>query len=458
MSKRLLSLTILCFISSFTGKHVLATSVNVHEFIMDNGMKVLVKEDHRAPVVVSQVWYKVGSSYEHDGITGISHVLEHMMFKGTTKHAAGEFSRIIAENGGRENAFTGKDYTAYFQQLEKSRLAVSFEMEADRMRNLTLPEKEFLKEVAVVMEERRMRTDDDPSALTSEKFYATAFTHNPYHHPIIGWMKDLESLKIDDLKLWYKKYYSPNNATLVVVGDVNADDVFELSKKYFGDIKPSVIPPLEMKFDEPQKGERRVSVKAPAQLPYMLMGYKVPSFKTAKESWEPYALDVLAYVLSGGGSSRFSKSLVREQQIAASADTGYNLFSRLNEVFVIDGTPAAGYSVAQLENAIEQEINKIKNEPVEQKELERIKAQVVAAKVYEKDSVFYQAMQIGMLETVGLDWRLSEEYLDQIRKLTPQQIQQVARKYLVKDTLTVAVLEPQPLSEKKQRPGVNVRH
>lgn len=458
MRKRLLGIAALCFISSVSSLQVFAAAVDVHEFKMVNGMKVLVKEDHRAPVVVSQVWYKVGSSYEPEGITGISHVLEHMMFKGTAKHPAGEFSRIIAENGGRENAFTGKDYTAYFQQLEKSRLEVSFEMEADRMRNLTLPEKEFKKEVAVVMEERRMRTDDDPSELTSEKFYATAFTNNPYHHPIIGWMKDLQSLKVDDLKAWYKKYYSPNNAALVVVGDVNAEEVFELAKKYFGDIEPSDIPALEIKVDEPQKGERRVSVKAPAQLPYMVMGYKVPSFKTAKESWEPYALDVLSYVLSGGGSSRFSKSLVREQQIAASADTGYSLFSRLDEVFLIDGTPAAGYSVAQLESAIEKEIKKIKNEPVEQKELERIKAQVVAGKVYEKDSVFYQAMQIGMLETVGLDWRLSDEYLNQIRALTPQQIQQVARKYLVKDTLTVAVLEPQPLTQKKQHPGLNLRH
>ena len=186
MRKRFLVISALCFIGSVSIQPVYAAPTTVHEYEMNNGMKVLVKEDHRAPVVVSQVWYKVGSSYEPKGITGISHVLEHMMFKGTRKHPAGEFSRIIAENGGRENAFTGKDYTAYFQQLEKSRLYVSFEMEADRMRNLTLPEKEFKKELAVVMEERRMRTDDDPSATTSERFYAAAFTRNPYHHPTIG--------------------------------------------------------------------------------------------------------------------------------------------------------------------------------------------------------------------------------------------------------------------------------
>jgi len=447
---------------SFIALSVLAVNSThaseIHEFKMANGMKVLVKEDQRAPVVVSQVWYKVGASYEHSGITGVSHVLEHMMFKGTKKHAAGEFSRIIAENGGRENAFTGRDYTAYFQQLEKSRLKVSFEMEADRMRNLTLPENEFKKEVAVVMEERRMRTEDNASALTSEQFYAAAFTNNPYQQPIIGWMNDLESMQVSDLRQWYEKFYAPNNATLVVVGDVNAADVFELAKKYFADLKPSKIAVTKPRLDAAQKGERRITVKAPARLPYMVMGYKVPSYKTAKEKWEPYALDVLAYILSGGSSSRFSKSLVRQQQIAVSADTGYGIFSRLDELFLIDGTPAAGHSVAQLEKSIDKEIEKIKKELVSKEELERIKAQTIAEKVYEKDSIFYQAMQIGMLETVGLDWRLNEQYTKRIREVTAEQIQTVAKKYLINDTLTVAVLEPQPLAAVKPRRSLSGRH
>ncbi len=445
-------------LSALTVKLAFAASAEVHEFKMDNGMKVLVKEDHRAPVVVSQVWYKVGSSYEYNGITGVSHVLEHMMFKGTKKHAAGEFSRIIAENGGRENAFTGKDFTAYFQQLEKSRLHVSFEMEADRMRNLTLPEDEFKKEVAVVMEERRTRTEDKASALTSEQFYATAHTNNPYHQPIIGWMNDLENMQVADLKSWYEKFYAPNNATLIVVGDVNADEVFELAKKYFAKLKPSEIAKAKPRIDAEQKGQRRITVKAPARLPYMLMGYKVPSYKTAKQDWEPYALDVLAYVLSGGSSSRFSKSLVRQQQIAVNADTGYGIFSRLDELFLIDGTPAAGYSVKQLEDAINKELNKVKTELVSAKELERIKAQAIAEKVYEKDSIFYQAMQLGMLETAGLDWRLNDEYTKRIRQVTAEQIQKVAKKYLVEDTLTVAVLDPQPLTTKKRRASTSTRH
>ena len=458
MKVRFISFVVLSLVSVFNVNLAVASVSDIHEFKMANGMKVLVKEDHRAPVIVSQVWYKVGGSYEHSGITGVSHVLEHMMFKGTKKHAAGEFSRIIAENGGRENAFTGKDYTAYFQQLEKSRLKVSFEMEADRMRNLTLPEEEFKKEVAVVMEERRTRTEDKATALTVEQFNATAFTNNPYHQPIIGWMNDLENMTVADLKDWYQKYYAPNNATLVVVGDVNAKDVFELAKKYFSQLKPSVITKTKPRLDAKQKGERRITVKAPARLPYMIMGYKVPSYKTAKEDWEPYALDVLAYVLSGGGSSRFSKSLVRKQQIAVNADIGYGIFSRLDELFLIDATPAKGYSVEEVELAIHKEIEKIKTELVSSEELERIKAQTVAEKVYEKYSIFYQAMQIGMLETVGLDWRLNNDYTKRIRQVTAEQIQQVAKKYLIKDTLTVAKLEPQPLSAKTRRSAPLGRH
>ena len=455
--KKYLSFMLLLF-SLLAPLSPVAAKNGVHEFKLANGLRLLVKEDHRAPVVVSQIWYKVGSSYEHGGITGISHVLEHMMFKGTKKYPAGEFSRIIAENGGRENAFTSKDYTAYFQQLEKSRLKVSFEMEADRMRNLTLPEDEFKKEVAVVMEERRMRTEDKATALTAEQFYATAHVNNPYHHPIIGWMNDLQNLNVADLRRWYKTYYAPNNATLVVVGDVKPLSVFALAKKYFADIPPSRIPELKPRIDAEQKGERRIVVKAPAKLPYLVMGYKVPVYKTAAEKWEPYALEVLAYVLSGGSSSRFPRSLVRKQQVALNADTGYDIFSRMDSLFLIDAVPAKGVSMKKLQRAIEKEIDRVKNTLVSTAELERIKAQAIAEKVYEKDSVFYQAMQIGMLETVGLDWRLQDEYTDKLRAVTAEQVRKVAKKYLVRDQRTVAILEPQPLEQKKVRHAVMPRH
>ena len=422
-----------------------AADDTVREFMLDNGLKLLVKEDHRAPVVVSQIWYKVGASYEHGGITGVSHVLEHMMFKGTKKHGPGEFSKIIAENGGRENAFTGRDYTAYFQQLEKSRLPISFELEADRMRNLTLPPDQFRKELAVVIEERRMRTEDKPQALVYEKFNAAAWVSSPYHQPIIGWMNDLQNLTVEDLRPWYARWYAPDNATLVVVGDVDARHVKALAEKYFGDIPPAKRQPLKPRIEPEQKGPQRITVRVPARLPYLLMGYKVPVLKTAQQDWEPYALEVLAGILSGGNSARFPRELVRKQQIAASVDAGYNLYARQADLFLIDATPADGHTAAEVEAAIQAQLQRLRETPVSARELARIKAQVVAGKVYERDSVFYQAMQLGTLETVGLGWQRMDEYADRVRAVTAEQVRQVAQKYLQENRLTVAVLDPLPL-------------
>jgi len=421
---------------------------SVHEFHLENGLKVLVKEDHRAPVAVAQVWYKAGSSYEKNGTTGVAHLLEHMMFKGTHELAPNEFSKIISANGGRENAFTGKDYTAYFQQLEKSRLDISFKLEADRMANLNLSAEEFAKEIQVVMEERRMRTDDKPRSKTYEQFLAVAYVNSPYRHPIIGWMEDLKTMTVDDAQQWYSSYYAPNNATLVVAGDVDPQEILAAAKKYYGPLKPQKIPKLKSQIEVSQKGERRIVVKEKAQLPYLIMGYKVPVLKTAETDWEPYALEMLAYVLDGSDSSRFAKNLVRGQEIATSAGAGYDLYSRMNDLFIFDGTPAQGRGIDELEKAIRKEIDTLKKVLVDEKELDRIKAQVVANKTYELDSVFYQAMKMGTLETVGLDWRLMDTYVDRFRAVTPEQVRKMAQKYLVDDHLTVAVLDPQPLNDK----------
>jgi len=430
----------------------LSSEGDVHEYRLANGMKVIVKEDHRAPVAVAQVWYKVGSSYEHDGVTGISHVLEHMMFKGTKQHGPNEFSTIIAANGGRENAFTGQDYTAYFQQLEKDRLAISFELEADRMQNLLLDPEEMKKEVQVVMEERRMRTEDKPQSLTYEQFNAAAYATSPYHNPIIGWMDDLKHLTAGDLRNWYNHWYAPNNATLVVAGDVDPQAVAELAEKYYGPVKPRPVPTLKPRREIEQRGLKRITVKAPAELPYLLMGYKTPVVKTAEVDWEPYAIDMLAGILDGGDSARFTRELIRGEQVAASVGAGYDLYARMGEMLIIDGTPAQGHSIEELEDAIREQIDRFKTELVSREELERVKAQVVAAKVYEKDSIFYQAMQIGTLETVGLDWRVMDEYVDRLKAVTPEQIRAVANKYLTDDHLTIAVLDPQPMDN--TRPNI----
>lgn len=432
------------------------------EFMLDNGLKLIVKEDHRAPVMVSQVWYKVGSSYEFNGITGGSHVLEHMMFKGTRKYPAGEFSRIISANGGRENAFTGRDYTAYYQSMEKSRLEVSFKLESDRMQGLLLSDEEFKKEVRVVMEERRLRTEDNPEALTYERFNAISFLTSPYRIPVIGWMNDLDNMNVSDLQDWYRRWYAPNNATLVVVGDVDPKQVLQLAKKYFGPLKSAKVVPPKPQIEPEISGKREIVVKAPAKLPYLLMGYRVPVLSTAEHKWEPYALEVLAGLLDGGRSARLSSRLVRGAGIAASAGAGYSAHSRLAGMFLLDGTPVQGKDVKELKQALLQQIQELQEKPVTKAELDRVKAQVVAGDVYQKDSVFYQAMQIGMMETIGLGWKILDEYVQQISAVTAEQVQEVARKYLIEDHLTVANLDPQPMDQKKphQRPvGTSqVRH
>jgi zinc protease len=417
-----------------------AEASNVQEKVLANGLKVLVKEDRRAPVVVSQVWYKVGGSYEPGGITGISHMLEHMMFKGTQQYPAGEFSRIIAENGGQENAFTGSDYTAYFQTMEKSRLEISFKLEADRMRNLDLKAEELEKELQVVTEERRMRTEDKPRAKMQEQFNAVAFVNSPYKNPVIGWPSDIANYKVEDLQAWYQQWYAPNNATLVVVGDVDAQQVFKLAEQYFANLKPSDIKPLKPQDEIPQKGVRKITVKAPAKLAYLMMGYKVPVLKTAPSVSEAYALEVLAGILDGGNGARLSSRLIRGQQIAVSAGAGYDMF-------MLEATPAEGKSVFDLEYALKQEIYQLQTELVSPEELQRIKAQVLANDIYQKDSNFYQAMQLGMLETVGIGWQTADEYVQNINKVTAEQVREVARKYLLEDTLTVAYLDPQPITE-----------
>ncbi len=421
----------------------------VQSYQLPNGMKILVVENHRAPVIVSQIWYKIGASYEHDGITGVSHVLEHMMFKGTKKYPGGKFSEIIAANGGEENAFTGQDYTAYFQKIANDRLELCMKLESDRMRNIIFDEKEFTKELEVVKEERRLRTDDKPTALTYERFNAVAYTNSPYRRPIVGWMEDLDTLTVDDARQWYKTWYAPNNATLVVAGDVVAEDVFRLAKQYFGPLPTSKIPKLKPRHEAKQYGTQRVTVELPAKIPYLIMGYKAPiltpeTIDTEQEQ-ELYALEVLAGVLDGGSSARLSKNLVRGQEIANSASASYGMSARHETLFVLSAVPNDGVAIEVLEFALREEIDRIKNQLPDDKELDRVKAQVVAAQVYKQDSTFYQAMEVGMLDSIGLPWHIKDDYVKKVLAVTAEQVQQVANKYLVDEHLTVAVLDPLPI-------------
>lgn len=436
----------------------LAAQANPHEFRLPNGLRLIVKEDHRAPVVVTQIWYRAGSLDEFNGATGVAHVLEHMMFKGTKKTPAGEFSKRIAAAGGRENAFTSRDYTAYFQQLHKSRLPLAMELEADRMRNLILTRGEFEKEIKVVMEERRLRTEDEPHSLLYEKLMAAAYQAHPYQRPIIGWMNDLENMRVEDARAWYERWYAPNNALLVVVGDVNPQEVLALTRRYYGGYRPMPLPERKPQEEPPQAGIKRITVKAPAELPYLLMGYHAPVLRDAARDWEPYALEMLAGVLDGNPSARLNKSLVREARIAQSAGAGYDATARGPGMFILDGAPSAGKTVAELEAALRAEIDRIVRDGVTEEELQRVKSQLIASEVYKRDSTFYQAMEIGQTEMVGLSYRDLDTMVKKLQEVSAAQVQEVAKKYFNDDRLTVAVLDPQPLDKKAAPAPKGLRH
>ncbi len=426
---------------------------------LDNGMRVIVKEDRRAPVMVSQVWYRAGSMDEYNGTTGVAHVLEHMMFKGTQDVPPGEFSKRIAAAGGRENAFTSRDYTAYFQQMQKDRLALSMQLEADRMANLVISDELFAKEVQVVMEERRLRTDDQAQSVVYERLMATAYQTHPYRRPIIGWMDDLQNMTSQDARDWYARWYVPNNATLVVAGDVKSDEVIALAKQHFGPLPARDLPERKPQMEPAQVGEKRIVVKAPAQLPYLLMAWHAPALRDWEKDSSPYALQILAGVLSGNDSARLPKSLVKTQQVAVNASAGYDGVTRGPGMFMIDATPAQGTSVAELEKAIRAEIARIQREGISEAELARVKAQVIAADVYQRDSLFYQAMQLGDYAIAGLPPEALARRVDKLRAVTAAEVRSAAQQWLQKDRLSVAELDPQPLQAKPRAAAVpGARH
>lgn len=426
---------------------------------LDNGMRVIVYEDHRAPVMVSQVWYRAGAVDEFNGTTGVAHVLEHMMFKGTPTVPPGEFSKRIAAAGGRENAFTSRDYTAYFQQMQKDRLALSMELEADRMANLVISDELFAKELQVVMEERRLRTEDQPQAVVYERLMATAYQAHPYRRPIIGWMSDLQSMTAADARDWYARWYAPNNATLVVAGDVDPDEVIALAKRHFSAVPARPLPERKPQAEPEQVGMKRMVVKAAAQLPYLLMAWHAPTLKDWERDTTPYALQILAGVLSGNDSARLQKSLVKTQQLAVNASAGYDMVARGPGLFMIDATPAPGKSVAALEKAIRAELRRIQNKGISEAELQRVKAQVIAADVYQRDSLFYQAMQLGEYVSTGLPPEALLRRVEKLRAVSAEDVQRAAQEWLREDRLSVAELDPQALKPQPERTAVpGVRH
>jgi zinc protease len=402
------------------------------------------------------VWYRAGSMDEVNGKTGVAHVLEHMMFKGTDKVKSGEFSRLVAAVGGRENAFTSRDYTAYFQQVEKTKLEEVMKLEADRMSNLNFDDAEFLKEIQVVMEERRLRTEDNPSSLLNESLMATAYMSSPYRHPVVGWMNDLMNMKAADARDWYRSWYKPNNATVVIAGDVDPKVILRLVEKYYGLASAKGLPDRKPQIEPVQRGIKRVQVKAPADSAQLAMAWKVPKLQVGKlDDDEPYALELLAAVLDGYDNARLNRTLVKQERVVNDVGVGYDMISRGPELFLISTSMAKGKTVEQAESSIRKALKEVADKGILESELKRIKVRILSDQIYKRDSIFGQAMEIGSTEMAGFSWRDIDVMLEKMQTITPAQVQAVAKKYLVDDGLTIAILDPQARQSDESKQGGN---
>ncbi|WP_122573519.1 M16 family metallopeptidase [Pseudomonas viridiflava] len=431
--------------STLSSAHSTADPQPTHEFTLDNGLKVIVREDHRAPVVISQIWYKVGSSYEMPGQTGLSHALEHMMFKGSSKTGPGESSLILRSLGAEDNAFTSDDCTVYHQKLACDRLSVALELEADRMTTLTLPADEFSREIEVIKEERRMRTDDDPKAKAMERFNALAFPSSGYHNPTIGWMADLERMKVEELRHWYETWYAPNNATLVVAGDVQPDEIKALAERFFGPIPSREVPLSKRPLELAEPGERKITLYLETQLPRLFYSFNVPSLATAEDQRSANALRMIAVLLSGGNGSRFPARLLRGEELVSAAYSSYDAFTRGDSLFMISAIPNTqkNKTLKDVEAGIWRLLDDLKTTPPPTEELERVLAQITANVVYERDLIASQATTLGKLETIGLSWKLMDDELEYLQNVTPQDIQNAANTYFIRERLSIAHVLPE---------------
>lgn len=414
----------------------------VYEYSLDNGLKIIVKPDHRAPVVLSQIWYRIGSTYEPNGITGISHMLEHMMFKGTKKLKPGQIDEIVEDNGGQQNAFTSYDYTAYYQYWGADNLNLSFEIESDRMRNLLLDQHLFDKEKQVVLEERNMRTEDNPIGYAFERHMAAANLSNPRHHPIIGWRGDIEQYTVNDLNQWYQNWYAPNNATLVVVGDVDPKEVKQKAESYFGNIQASKLPETKKHPNQPAIGSRVVHVdREKVEVPTLILGFNTPSIKTVKDIKEAYALMVLDSILGGNASSRLQTELVRNKEIASSINSEYEPFALDGTQLMIFALPNGSNTLDDVKTNILKQIQTIQKNGIDKEELEKVKVNVLASKIYSMDSLTSQAFLLGSFASLGLSSDDAQNYLESVLKVTPDEVQAVANKYLTDENMTVTYLK-----------------
>jgi zinc protease len=410
----------------------------VTEATLDNGLRVLVQEDPRNPIVAVQIFYRVGSRNELPGATGLAHFLEHMMFKGTPTHGRGEISRLIELNGGRDNAFTTKDMTGYHVSIAADRLDLVLGLEADRMRNLLLAPAEIDSERKVVMEERRTRIDDDPEGVVYEAMSSIAFLAHPYRWPIIGWMSDIARINPGELRAFYDTYYRPNNAILVIAGDVKAADALARVRRHFGPIPRGATPAPVTALEPDQSDERRVIVrKEAAQLPVVNIAWHVPNFR----SEDAPALELLSTLLSEGRASRLYRHLVYDKRMALGAGGEYSYSSLDPTLFWFFATLLPGQSPEVVEQALLAEVEQLKKEPVPAEELTRARNQIEASFVWEQDSVFTRASVLGRFEMLG-SWRMLDDFLPKVRAVTAADLQRVAQRYFAVDRKNVSILLP----------------
>ena len=429
-----------------------ASASQAQQFTLKNGMTVIVQPDRRAPTAVQMVWLRVGSIDEVDGTSGVAHALEHMMFKGSALLKPGDFSRQVAALGGQENAFTSRDYTGYYQQIPVGKLEDVMKLEADRFAHNQWPDDEFKREIEVVKEERRLRTEDQPRALLGEQQNAAVFIASPYHRPVVGWMSDLDAMTPDDVRQFHQRWYVPANAALVVAGDVDVARVRALAEKYYGGIPAATVPMRKPRIEPEQRGLRRVDYKAPAEQAYASLAFRVPQFDGFDGNDDVWALLVLSAVLDGYPGSRLDRSLTQgPDRVADSAGASYGLMGRGPQLFVLDGVPAPGKTTEQLEAALRAQITRVAKDGVEAAELARVKTQWTASETYKLDSVMAQAQELGSNWAQGLPLDASKRMITRLQTVTAAQVQAVAAKYFGDDQLTVAMLRPLPL-DKNRRP------